>query len=216
MEYPFKLKNDDIILSYWPNECPFCHKHINPDVFGYNFEQDFLDLVFKCTYSYCKQLFIVRYRTYNQYLFLFDSITIGRIKEIAFSEEIEFISPAFVKIYNQANFAEQHQLFEICGVGYRKAFEFLIKDYLIKKNPTREDLIKTKWLGKCIQEDVTDPKIKSVAKRAVWLGNDETHYVREWTEETLETLKKLISLTNHWIEMEELTEGFEDKMPDKK
>ena len=40
--------------------------------------------------------------------------------------------------------------------------------------------------------------------------------MRNWTDETLETLKKLISLTHHWIEMEELTEGFEDKMPDKK
>ena len=94
--------------------------------------------------------------------------------------------------------------------------EFLIKDYLIKTNPTKEESIKKKFLGKCIQEDVTDTKIKSAAKRAVWLGNDETHYVREWTDETLESLKKLISLTHHWIEMEELTEGFEDKMPDKK
>jgi len=216
MEHSYKLKSKDVILTYWPNECPFCHKHINPDEFGYNYEQGFLDLVFKCSYSYCHRLFIVRYQTQNDYTFFFDSITIGETKPIVFSQEINSTSPAFVKIYNEANFAETNQLLEICGVGYRKALEFLIKDYIIKRHPERRDSVKRKFLGKCIQEDVTDTKIVAVSKRAAWLGNDETHYVREWNEENLESLKKLIALTTHWIEMEILTESFEKKMPDKK
>jgi hemerythrin len=135
---------------------------------------------------------------------------------VKFSNEIQSISPSFVKIYNESHFAEEHKLLEICGVGYRKALEFLVKDYLIKKNPEKAESIKKKFLGKCIQEDVTDSNIKTVSQRAVWLGNDETHYVREWTEENLDSLKKLISLTNHWIEMEVLTDDFAQKMPDKK
>jgi hypothetical protein len=107
-------------------------------------------------------------------------------------------------------------LFDICGVGYRKALEFLIKDYLIKKTPEKGESIKKKFLGKCIHEDVADAKIKTVSQRAVWLGNDETHYVREWTGENLDSLKKLISLTTHWVEMEILTDDFEFKMPQKK
>ena len=69
-------------------------------------------------------------------------------------------------------------------------------------------------LANCIKEFVTDERIKSVAKRAVWLGNDETHYVRKWETKNLVDLKKLISLTVHWIEMEKLTESFEEEMPE--
>lgn len=214
--YPYKLKNKDISLFYWPNECPFCHRHINPDEFGFNYERGYLDMIFKCTYINCKRLFIVRYYSHNEYAFHLESISIGTVQEINFSNEIMSISPSFVKIYNEANHAEINGLLEICGVGYRKALEFLIKDYLIKKNPEKSDSIKKKFLGKCIQEDVMDQKVKSVAQRAVWLGNDETHYVKLWTEENLESLKKLIALTTHWIDMEILTEGFNEKMPDRK
>lgn len=38
----------------------------------------------------------------------------------------------FISIYNQALTAEKNGLTEICGLGYRKSFEFLIKDYLLK------------------------------------------------------------------------------------
>lgn len=215
MEHPYKIENDDVLLSFWPNECPFCHKHINPIDFGYSFERGILNLVFKCSFAFCKSLFIVKYTTSNEYQFHYDSISIGSIKTIEFSDEIESISPSFIKIYNEANFAEVNGLLEICGVGYRKALEFLIKDYLIKQNPENIENIKKKFLGRFIQEDVSDAKIKSVSQRAVWLGNDETHYVREWSEENLGNLKKLISLTTHWIEMEELTQSFEKTMTKK-
>jgi hypothetical protein len=49
--------------------------------------------------------------------------------------------------------------------------------------------------------------------RAVWIGNDVTHYIRKWEGKNLEDLKKLIELTVHWIEMEALSKSFEDEMP---
>jgi len=49
--------------------------------------------------------------------------------------------------------------------------------------------------------------------RAVWLGNDETHYLRKWEQKDLTDLKNLIGLTVHWIEMEELTETVMKDMP---
>ncbi|WBX72977.1 DUF4145 domain-containing protein [Tenacibaculum pacificus] len=119
-----------------------------------------------------------------------------------------------MKIYNEAYSAEQQNLKEICGVGYRKALEFLIKDYVILNNKEKEDKILKMGLGNCIKDLVTDDRVKSVSKRAVWLGNDETHYVRRWETKNLEDLKKLISLTVHWIEMEKLTESFETEMPE--
>lgn len=49
-----------------------------------------------------------------------------------------------------------------------------------------------------------------------WLGNDETHYVRKWEDKDLKDLKKLISLTIHWIEMDALTVEVIADMPDGK
>ena len=36
----------------------------------------------------------------------------------------------FLTIYNQSLSAEDNNLDQIAGIGYRKALEFLIKDYL--------------------------------------------------------------------------------------
>ena len=98
-------------------------------------------------------------------------------------------------------------LMEICGVGYRKALEFLIKDYIIQgKSEDIVDKIKKIRLAKCIDDYVEDEKLKAVAKRAVWLGNDETHYVRKWENKDVQDLKGVIRLTILWIEKEKETE----------
>jgi len=109
------------------------------------------------------------------------------------------LSPAFVQIFGEAEFAEQEELMQICGVGYRKALEFLIKDYLIKKKPDKEEFIKKKFLGNCIKEDIDNLKIKQIAEKATWLGNDETHYIRRWEDKDLKDLKILINITVHYI-----------------
>lgn len=53
------------------------------------------------------------------------------IPPCTFDENIKSISPRFIQIYQQSLYAEQLGLNEICLTGYRKALEFLIKDYLI-------------------------------------------------------------------------------------
>ena len=63
-----------------------------------------------------------------------------------FSDRISSLSPKFVEIYNQAEKAEQWGLSEICGMGYRKALEFLVKDFAILMSPESEETIKTKQL----------------------------------------------------------------------
>lgn len=62
---------------------------------------------------------------------------------------------------------------------------------------------------------IKDSNIKEVAKRAAWLGNDETHYMRKWGAQDLQDLKKLIDLTVHWMEAEALTNQLLTAMPDK-
>ena len=122
------------------------------------------------------------------------------------------MNPFFTRIYNQALAVEGIGYDQLCGVGYRKALEFLIKDYCISKNPDRSDEIKKKFLGTCIDSFVTDPNTKSCAKRATWLGNDETHYNREWTALGVQDLKTLIQLTLYWISSEILTKQYEHGM----
>ena len=49
----------------------------------------------------------------------------------------------------------------IAGMGYRKALEYLIKDYIIYINPDKESEVKSMLLGKCINDLVENPKINS-------------------------------------------------------
>lgn len=132
-----------------------------------------------------------------------------------FSEIINDVSVSFGKIYNEAYSAEQMGLMEICGPGYRKALEFLMKDYAIQgKDEQTVDKIQKMALAKCIEDYIDDEMIKAVAKRAVWLGNDETHYVRKWEEKDVQDLKGLIRLTILWIEKVKETERLLAEMPE--
>ena len=204
-------------LSQLPDKCPFCHNAITPNVlFGHNHHYN-LEVTMYCPNEMCGKAFIAYYRIVTgsstvQYL---GETSIGTLEGRSFPEKINEISPSFVVIYNQAYIAEQQDLKEICGVGYRKALEFLIKDYMILSLGVEKEKIEKALLGNVIDKFVKDTRIKSVSKRAAWLGNDETHYIRKWEGKDLDDLKKLIDLTLHWIEMEALTSSFEADMPEK-
>lgn len=203
----------DATLVSPPDQCPFCHRKITPiPLRGYTKDQR-MQAFLLCPSSQCNSTFIAHFFRYGQSWNFDGKTSAGNLKEKEFSEKIEEISKSFTIIYNQSSFAEQNGLLEICGVGYRKALEFLIKDYSIANHPDQKDVVEKATLGNCIESYVTDDRIKGVAKRAVWLGNDETHYVRKWEGKNLEDLKKLIELTVHWIEMEALTKSFYEDMP---
>jgi hypothetical protein len=65
----------------------------------------------------------------------------------------------------------------------------------------------------CVVNYIKSDQIREITKRATWLGNDETHYVRKWEDKDLNDLKKLITLTIHWIEMEKRTAEVMQDMP---
>ena len=207
-----------------PQICPNCHRHIRPyALYGYlNHLQNGLELLLVCPNRQCDKAFLGYYNRKEvginidamKTIYWFTGKTsIGTFTKASLPETVNNLSSSFSNIYNQAYQAEQSELLEICGMGYRKALEFLIKDYAIDKDPSAKDAIEKKMLMACINDYVDDNRIKSVAKRAVWLGNDETHYIRKWEGRNLSDLKKLIELTIHWIEMEKLTESFEANMP---
>lgn len=205
--YTSRASIDEIAI-----ECPFCHSKVIPN---YLFLHD--DQVFaSCPNSNCNKHFVLGYSSFSQGFTTVQPNSVPIQKQ--FSETINHISPDFLVIYNQAFCAEQLSLNQICGVGYRKALEFLIKDYLLSSisedDTEKRERIKNKFLGNCIAEDVVNEQIKIVAKRAVWLGNDETHYVRKWTEKDVSHLKQLIELTVRWIESEIETQTLLAEMPE--
>ncbi len=204
-----------VTLDGDPNKCPYCHKNIIPiNIYGHK-NNTTMEVYLICPNQECLKSFIGYYDYYDGYYKFNGQTNFGNVMNKEFSDSIESVSKNFITIYNQSFYAEQHDLLEICGVGYRKSLEFLIKEYLILNKPNEKDNIEKKLLGKCIADYIDDARIKSVSKRAVWLGNDETHFIRKWEGQDLKDLKRLIELTVHWIEMESLTKSFEFEMPDK-
>ena len=194
-------------------ECPFCHARITPN---YVFLHDH-NLFAYCPNSSCNKHFVLKEYYTGSFTVVLPNSGPARKQ---FSETINRVSAEFSEIYNQAFYAEQVSLNQICGAGYRKSLEFLIKDYLLSSlsedDAEKKERIKKKFLGNCIAEDVSNEKIKAVAQRAVWLGNDETHYIRKWTNKDVSHLKGLIELTVRWIESELETQELLNDMPEPK
>jgi hypothetical protein len=128
-------------------------------------------------------------------------------------DEIRRLSPVFTAVYTQALAAEASGFDQLTGIGLRKALEFLVKDFAIGEHPDDAAAIQGKFLGTCIDEYLADPNLQGCAKRATWLGNDETHYVRKWEDRDIQDLKLLIRLTMNWAENVLLTQRYEREMP---
>lgn len=116
-----------------------------------------------------------------------------------FEANIEGLSPQFVKIYNQALEAESRQLDEIAGIGYRKALEFLVKDYCKHAHPDESDEIERTWLKTCIVKFIPQQSIQTLASRAAWIGNDEAHYTRKHEDRDIADMKSFIQAMVHYI-----------------
>jgi len=116
--------------------------------------------------------------------------------------DYETFSPRFVEAYRQATEAEALGLNELVGMGYRKALEMLITDYLIAQHPDKESEIEQATLGQCIGNYIDNPQLQRAAKHASWLGNDETHYYRRHPDANTDDLRRFLHLTLDWISME--------------
>lgn len=200
------------IACEYPNSCPICNDKISPINRMENVNKDInlVSLFFSC--PSCRKTFVTHYAfnekfkethgTYSYYsLKLIDSFP-KRPNVQSFDKCINGLSTSFVEIYNQALASETYQLNQLSGIGYRKALEFLIKDYCIHRNPDSEDKIKSKPLGQVINDYVDSDKLKKLSKASVWIGNDETHYIRKFEDKDINDLKRFISATVAYITYE--------------
>ena len=202
-----------------PDVCPRCHRSIHPKLFSCAIldTRGFCQAVYRCTHQKCQELFIANYSSLGRSSGGRAEYSLGDLAPIAarpadFPPTIPATSPTFVEIYNQSIEAEGAGLDQLVGIGLRKALEFLIKDYCVIEAPDQEDAIRSSTLASCISKFVTDTNVKECAKRAVWLGNDETHYVRKWESKDIRDLKVLVKLTVNWIDNALLTKRYVAEM----
>ncbi len=195
-----------------PEECPLCKYAIQPqelycDAYIDDRQQWFITGLYLC--KHCYQTFMTLQRcnlggrtdTYKSYSTKLLYCGPTQPQGTHFSKQLEEISPEFVKIYNQAKAAEEYGLDAVCGMGYRRALEFLVKDYLVHKEPHKREKICEMSLGNCIANRITDEDIKTLASKCAWLGNDETHYIKKNEGYDVDDLKRLLNATIYWIEM---------------
>src|SRR5579872_1051581 len=173
--HPHSLKIDTD-----PDSCPLCHCAIEPVDVGWEFLADqcspqVIERVLRCPKKDCQRLFIARYEQYppGSNVFELAECVPAKLLDPEFPAELREISPDYCDIYAEAHQAEQLGLLLVAGPGYRKALEFLVKDYVSRLHPEAKEEIDHMPLAACINKYVTDGRLRVVAERAVWLGNDE-------------------------------------------
>lgn len=202
-----------------PTTCPICKHALKPQELyckDYKNEQGvwFVSSLYLCTHCYQSFLTLHKCTSLERNVnsaprsfrveFLYAEPM--RYVEEHFDSGIEDLSPQFVKIYNQSLAAESSGLDEIAGLGYRKAVEFLVKDFCIHQNPDGEETIKELPLSQCITRYVNNAQIQTLATRAAWIGNDEAHYVRRQEGRDVSDMKNFIKAMVYFVGMILITE----------
>lgn len=210
-----------VIIDDHPNACPICHASIHPQMLAVYHVHDAsprrAEIVYRCARLSCQSLFVGYFEKVAEgEWYKLGEAEPSRPKKVEFPAEVAAVSATFVEVYNQAVAAEEYRLGQLAGMGFRKALEFLVKDFAIAQQPQKKDAIEKSPLGRVIEQYVDDARVKATAKRAAWLGNDETHYIRKWEGKDIQDLKTLIRLTVNWIENVLLTAHYTKDMPDPK
>ncbi|MGE9882091.1 hypothetical protein [Blautia obeum] len=217
--------SSDVHLYYEEESiCPICKAKIAPVYISSCLESQDSASVFNFCRS-CNSAFITKYSVYKDdnnrtysYAYKTNSIIYSepnRFADQMFDDGILNLSPQFCKIYNQALAAESSMLDEIAGLGYRKALEFLIKDYAIHEHPDEADAIKSKPLAQCIKNYISNDAIITLAERSAWIGNDEAHYIRKQENRDVSDMKAFIQAIVYFIGMILITEDAASMTPKK-
>lgn len=194
------------------SRCTLCHFDIQPVHVAsfFYFDKDevsrknALYSLFSC--PRCKQVMMRRSQIYEDFrigLYEHSSATFHphNPSYTKFSKAISTLSPQFVEVYHQSEAAEADGLNEVCGIGYRKAIEFLVKDYCCSVDPEHTEDICKEFLGKSLTR-IQENRIQTLATGAVWLGNDETHYVCKHEDRDITDMKRFIAAMVHFLDSE--------------
>ena len=151
----------------------------------------------------CRKLFAIRIENiYKESVFIANKKASfpSDCYHYSFSENINTLFPNFIKIYKQAEVAEQSGLDMICGMAYRRALEFLIDAYLREKNP--ETTIEQDAKLSIKIDALDNAQIKTLAQKTAWLGNDQTHIIIKNPGYTVNDIKYFIESIAKCIDAE--------------
>lgn len=206
---PFSSDSTKAINIEIPGTCPHCNTSYasKPDsTLYYESENGRITAysIFFC--PTCENCFFtchdVIYDPISSYIGILINLFPFSEKETIFSSNLKSLSPNFVNIYNQAERAENQGLKDICGMGYRKALEFVVKDYAISFFPEKDAEVRKLRLSACINQFINNERIKTLSTASAWIGNDETHYTRKHEDYNLTHLKLFISAVASYIDSE--------------
>lgn len=217
MKKPISVNNCSYTVDI-PDACPICHYYGDTQIVT-NFEHPRtrnVQVILQCAAPECRSYFIGYYPPKtgpNPHKCLDLKPQKACIK--SFPEAVQKISPQFIAIYKEAEEAKSLGLVQIAGPGYRKAFEYLIKDYAKSLAPDKAGEINNKFSANVVNDFIPDKRIQSIAKRTLWLANDESHYLKKWADHDIEDLIALIRLTADWIDIEQVSKRYCEEMPEK-
>lgn len=217
----FKVKGLDII-----EHCPHCESYVAPTLIDSdNFydetnHQSLETYILKCSRFNCGRYYMVDAwldTDFDGKYYAVEAIKYPNNMSNYIDKDIEKVSSSFIEIYNESITAENAKLLKICGCGYRKAIEFLIKDYIIYSNRQDENFDEEKIkssvkIMNLINTYFNDNPIKLVAEKIFWLGNDETHYQRKWKNKDISDMRSLIEILLYKIKMELSYEKYTTEM----
>lgn len=195
--YDWENHSRPVYLDF-PDTCPICHRSICPVAKYAHFDDSSyftFSVMFYC--NGCNSFFVGKYHCdYNEAVLLetFPNVYQGR----KFSELISNLSPNFVEIYNQSECAESNGLTRICGMGYRKAAEFLVKDFCIHEHPEDESKILSESFAESISR-LDNQTMQKLANNCRMLGNDEVHVVVRY-EEGIPEMKDFLNSLMSYVE----------------
>lgn len=184
--------------------CPYCNKAIYPEIKATNFSNNsnHVSCIMSC--PACSQEFFIKFKrdTANaNYVYYYYEALPYPEPQVNLPADFQELFPEFYKIYTEAAKAESYNLLEICGMGYRKALEALVKQYAIELFPDETEAIQNEMLMPTIKR-FASPKIVTLATAATWLGNDHAHLVTKHPDYDLEALKTFINVLCQYIQSE--------------
>lgn len=184
--------------------CPYCGIGTDAtriDVKAFSITDGLIaDVTYKCTS--CDKIFHVSYKKMKDEEIFIPYSVFPNFQGKEFSKEIQNVSPRFIKLYNQAYKAEYDTNYELAGCGYRNALEVLIKDFAINiLGEKKEDVVKYK-LYKAIELYLKDVDMSNCADVVRILGNDNTHYERDYENIDFDVLKQYLNIFIEMIEVQ--------------
>lgn len=185
-----------------PEQCPYCDQLQTPKFLSSSgIEENSFEFSIILECNNCSQHFLQSYKFNNS-----SSFTMGRTTYKAdklppkyqydnesLTSEIISCSKDFANIHKQLKMAEKHNLYELLKLGYRKAAEQLVWDYLIKYEEKNEKSLQKKQFPERIRL-LNLPESNWLSDLLSWVGNDGAHPYQRHKSLNNEDMKVLLNI----------------------